>query len=173
MPVLLISNEKKLNTFSTRYIFATCCCRPIDYFKQWILTDQSLKYQRFTPSGWVDIGIKMLKIKARKTFFSNIIRLIFNSQVHKLKFKIINYKLFLTFNCYEQEKESAIYIVKNYNSIYTIYPAGNAGLAPFTFLIVNNRNKGYTLKLAKRIIILTFILIFKLTIDRYSLASTQ
>ena len=26
--------RKKLNTFSNRYIFATCCSRPIDYFKQ-------------------------------------------------------------------------------------------------------------------------------------------
>ena len=58
--------------FSNSYVFATKCRNPQIF--QTMNSDgsnnHSLKYQRFTPSGFRDIGIRKLGFVAKTQFFS-------------------------------------------------------------------------------------------------------
>ena len=51
------SNCNKLKIFLTQYLCDMHNAVDLWYSKLWILSDPSLKYQRFTPSGCKDIGI--------------------------------------------------------------------------------------------------------------------
>ena len=69
---LLVREELSLCNklwFSNPYIFSTQCCRPLifqtmNYVR---LSNPSLKYQRFTPTGCRDIGIRKFDFVAKNS----------------------------------------------------------------------------------------------------------
>ena len=94
----LISTQKELSLchqlwFFNTYIFAAQCRRPeifqsMNYVRS---NNLSLKYQRFTPSGCTDIGIRIFEFATKTQFLSD-------SLSHNIFFKRFNSNLMNTYS---------------------------------------------------------------------------